>query len=250
MRTMIRAPRATRTLAAPALIATALLSVGCSNADEPANNAETANTVESDDTAGADDTVNTVTVTENADADNDSDAAGGTDAAVTEPARNGEGDCASLPNDPHEMYPSGTAPGRLPATNRPDFNLWINDIDNAYDPCAEISWIIFRGELGDDQKQGGTASSITDGLALYVNGQPDGDVRPFTQIESLSRGDDGTITLNWGELGGATVEGITEHYSVTLKAEGGHIVPVDGNVEEFNRSWTNGKYQFMLGHNA
>lgn len=153
--------------------------------------------------------------------------------------------CAELPKDPREQYPSNSAPGRMPATDGSDFNFWIDDVENNYDPCAPVSWIIFRGALGDAEKPAGTGASITDGIAFYVNGKPDGEMRIFTKVENVSA-DDATVTLEWGARTEGTAAGITEHYSVELDTSTGSITPVSGNTAEFNERWN--ETQYMLGH--
>ena len=145
--------------------------------------------------------------------------------------------CDTPPNDPREAYPAGSAPGRMPADDGSDFNYWIEDIDNAYDPCAPLSWIVFRGSLGDEHRPAGTGASIADGLALYVNGAPAQDMAAVDKIESVTPTPDGGVDLAWGERTGATAEGITAHYTVHLLNDGGAVVPVSGNIDEFNRWW-------------
>ena len=158
-----------------------------------------------------------------------------------------QSECASLPNDPHTMYPSGSAPGRMPNVDGTDFNYWIEDVDNDYDACAALSWIVFRGSLGDERGPAGTGASITDGVAFYVNGAPDGEMRTFTSVEGLSKTSEDTVTLSWGERTRSTAEGITAHYSVTLKADSGSVIPVGGDVAEFNERWYSSYGAYMLG---
>lgn len=154
--------------------------------------------------------------------------------------------CDTPPNDPREAYPAGSAPGRMPADDGSDFNYWIEDIDNAYDPCAPLSWIVFRGSLGDEHRPAGTGASIADGLALYVNGAPAQDMAAVDKIESVTLTPDGGVDLAWGERTGATAEGITAHYTVHLRNDGGAVVPVSGNIDEFNR-WWNYPVHYLLG---
>lgn len=154
--------------------------------------------------------------------------------------------CGTPPNDPREAYPAGSAPGRMPADDGSDFNYWIEDIDNAYDPCAPLSWIVFRGSLGDEHRPAGTGASIADGLAFYVNGAPAQDMAAVDKIESVTPTPDGGVDLAWGERTGATAEGITAHYTVHLRNDGGAVVPVSGNIDEFNR-WWNYPVHYLLG---
>ena len=90
--------------------------------------------------------------------------------------------CASLPKDPREQYPNHEAPGRMPARDWDDNNFWIGDIENHYDPCAPISWIIFRGGLGDAERPAHTGASMTDGIAFYVHGEPVDDMTLFLSL--------------------------------------------------------------------
>ena len=146
-------------------------------------------------------------------------------------------ECAELPNDPRTVYASGTAPGRMPADDGSDFNFWIGDIENSYDPCATISWIIFRGSMGDVEGPAGTGASIADGLALYVNGLPAKDMSVFDKVESITQVSDNQVDFTWGERSRSTAEGITAHHTVRLQAQGDTIEPVSGEVEEFNKMW-------------
>ena len=146
-------------------------------------------------------------------------------------------ECAELPNDPRTVYASGTAPGRMPADDGSDFNYWIGDIENSYDPCATISWIIFRGSMGDVEGPAGTGASIADGLALYVNGAPAKDMSVFDRVESVTPVSDNQVDFTWGERSRSTAEGITAHHTVRLQAQGDTIEPVSGEVEEFNKMW-------------
>lgn len=149
-----------------------------------------------------------------------------------------EGDnCASLPTDPRQQYATGTAPGRMPADNGSDNNYWIEDIDNQYDPCAELSWITFKGSLGDANRPQGTAASIADGLALYVNGEPASEVKLFGRIDQVTPLDNGGIKVEWSERGQYTADGFTNHYSADIRATQGRVEAFAGNTEKFNDSW-------------
>ena len=154
--------------------------------------------------------------------------------------------CTELPNDPRTVYASGTAPGRMPADDGSDFNFWIGDIENSYDPCATISWIIFRGSMGDVEGPAGTGASIADGLALYVNGLPAKDMSVFDKVESITQVSDNQVDFTWGERSRSTAEGITAHHTVRLQAQGDTIEPISGEVEEFNKMWVN-HHSYQLG---
>ena len=158
--------------------------------------------------------------------------------AAAPPAAAPEGDnCASLPTDPRQQYATGTAPGRMPADNGSDNNYWIEDIDNQYDPCAELSWITFKGSLGDANRPQGTAASIADGLALYVNGEPASEVKLFGRIDQVTSLDNGGIKVEWSERGQYTADGFTNHYSADIRATQGRVEAFAGNTEKFNESW-------------
>lgn len=146
-------------------------------------------------------------------------------------------ECTELPNDPRQVYASGTALGRMPADDGSDFNFWIGNIENGYDPCATISWIIFRGSLGDVEGPAGTGASMVDGLALYVNGAPAKDMSVFEKVETVTPVSDDQVDFTWGERSRSTAEGITAHHTVRLQAQGDTIAPISGEVEEFNKMW-------------
>lgn len=158
-----------------------------------------------------------------------------------------EPECAALSKDPRQQYPTGTAPGRMPNVDGTDYNYWIADIENHYDPCAPVSWIIFRGSLGDERGPAGTGASITDGIAFYINGKPDGEMRTFTSIENVALAGPDTVVMTWGERTGATAEGITAHYSATLEADPGGIQAIGGDMLEFTDRWYSAYGMYMLG---
>ena len=185
-----------------------------------------------DDSAGGDDAASAA-------APSPSESTDGGDEATTrqQQDRVKDAECAELPNDPRKVYASGTAPGRMPADDGSDFNYWIADIENSYDPCATISWIIFRGSMGDLNGPAGTGASITDGIAFYVNGAPAKDMSIFHKVESITRVSDNEVEFRWGERSRTTAEGITAHHTVRLRAQGDSLEPVSGEVEEFNKMW-------------
>lgn len=158
--------------------------------------------------------------------------------AAAPPAAAPEGDnCASLPTDPRQQYATGTAPGRMPADNGSDNNYWIEDIDNQYDPCAELSWITFKGSLGNAQRPQGTAASIVDGLALYVNGEPARQVKLFGRIDQVTPLENGGAKVEWSERGQYTADGFINHYSADIRAAQGGVEAYAGDTEKFNDSW-------------
>ena len=162
---------------------------------------------------------------------------GGEEETTQQQDKGEDTECAELPNDPRKVYASGTAPGRMPADDGSDFNYWIADIENSYDPCATISWIIFRGSMGDLNGPAGTGASIVDGLAFYVNGAPVKDMSVFEKVESITPVSDNEVDFTWGERSRSTAEGITAHHTVRLQAQGDSLEPVSGEVEEFNKMW-------------
>ena len=145
--------------------------------------------------------------------------------------------CAQLPKDPREAYPSGSAPGRMPADDDSDYNYWIEDIDNAYDPCAPLSWIVFHGSLGDEHDRAGTAASVADGLALYINGEPAGEMKLFGRIDNITPLDGGGAAIEWSERGQYTADGYVNHYSAELRATDGTVTAVAGDAAKFHESW-------------
>ena len=231
------------------IAAIAALAAGCSTADdaEPPPTSEVASSAESSPDAV------TETVTEKASGGDD--AAGKDSAEAPENGRDNGGapdeNCAALPTDPREQYPDGSAPGRMPQAgpNPSGTQYWIENVENNYDPCAPISWIVFRGTLGDENKQGGTASSIVDGAAFYIDGIPVSGMKIVTAVEGVKKLDERTVEFSWGERGGATVEGITDHYSVTLESRGGVLEPVSGDTKPFLAMWNETpENEYVLGH--
>ena len=156
--------------------------------------------------------------------------------------------CGSLPKDPREQYPDGGAPGRMPAEDWEDYNFWIGTIENHYDPCAPISWIIFRGGLGDAERPAHTGASMTDGIAFYVHGEPVDEMTLFTRVEEVTANPDGTVTFIWGERTRSTAEGITAHFTATLEPRDGAMVPMSGNAAEFSDRWNDAQSKYLLGH--
>lgn len=64
---------------------------------------------------------------------------GGDEATTQQQDKSEDSECTELPNDPRKVYASGTAPGRMPADDGSDFNYWIADIDNSYDPARRLA---------------------------------------------------------------------------------------------------------------
>lgn len=218
----------------------AVLVTGCSNSDnlaEPEMNT-VAPPSTADSAADSNDDVVTEVVTKEAPADEEKD---------EKPAKKKSPQkCASLPKDPREQYPDGGAPGRMPAVDSGDNNYWIADIENHYDPCAPVSWIIFHGEIGSPDGPNMLAGSRADGIAFYIDGVPDEEARLFTAIEDVGLNGD-EVEFSWGERTRTTADGITAHYSVTLSTTGGAIEAIDGDISEFNRLWDEPQNQYMLG---
>lgn len=156
--------------------------------------------------------------------------------------------CASLPKDPRDQYPDGSAPGRMPAEDWEDYNFWIGDIENHYDPCAPVSWIIFRGGLGDADHPAQTGASMTNGIAFYVHGEPIDEMTLFTQVESVTANPDGSVDFTWGERTRSTAEGITAYYTATIEPRDGTMVPLSGNAKDFSGHWNEPRNKFLLGH--
>ena len=149
-----------------------------------------------------------------------------------------EGDnCANLPSDPRKQYATGTAPGRMPADDGSDYNYWIEDIDNQYDPCAPLSWITFKGSLGDENGPRGLAGSIADGLALYVNGEPASEAKLFGRIDQITPLENGGATVAWSERGRFTADGFVNHYSADIRPANGGIEAISGDTEKFYEWW-------------
>ncbi|MDK8692868.1 hypothetical protein [Corynebacterium sp. MSK158] len=184
-----------------------------------------------DESSGGDDVASAATPSPSESTD------GGDEATTQQQDKDRDAECTELPNDPRKVYASGTAPGRMPADDGSDFNYWIADIENSYDPCATISWIIFRGSMGDLDGPAGTGASIADGIAFYVNGAPAKDMSVFDKVESITPVSDNEVDFTWGERSRSTAEGITAHHTVRLRAQGDSLEAVSGEVEEFNKMW-------------
>lgn len=147
------------------------------------------------------------------------------------------GNCAHLPSDPRQQYATGTAPGRMPADDGSDYNYWIEDIDNQYDPCAPLSWITFKGSLGDENGPQGLAGSVADGLPLYVNGEPVSEAKLFGQIDQITPLENGGATVAWSERGRFTADGFVNHYSADIRPANGGIEAISGDTEKFYEHW-------------
>ena len=240
-------PHRTPLLAAVAAVAT--LAAGCSSVgsdDQTTNTAAPPSPVE----AGADDVVTEAVSYEAAQKKSSFDSS--QFGFLGKPHSSGESDnqtgsCAALPNDPREQYPDDTAPGRMPIVDpASDFNYWISDIENHYDPCARVSFILFHGKTGTAERPSMRQGTREDGVAFYINGAPDGEMRWFGVIEDIHVNGD-TIYLSWGERTGINADGPVLHRSVTLNTASGSIEAVSGDVDSFNSFWDNPSYQYMLG---
>ncbi|WP_087116129.1 hypothetical protein [Corynebacterium urinipleomorphum] len=154
--------------------------------------------------------------------------------------------CASLPKDPRDQYPDGSAPGRMPNTTGSDTQYWIEDIENYYDPCAPVSWIIFHGGRGGMEGPANTGASISSGIAFYINGEPDGEMRTFRGINDVSLDGD-TINFEWSERQQDLMGSVKLQNRVTLSYSNGRIEAVGGDVDAFNQYW-HSRDEYMLGH--
>lgn len=220
-----------------ALAAAAVLAAGCSpseSLDEPAMSTVAAPSSE----APAEEEVVTEVVTKEAPAEE----------TPKKNAPKKKEKCASLPKDPRDQYPDGGAPGRMPQAgdNPHDTHYWIENIDNVYDPCAPVSWIIFYGGRGHIDGPANTGASVSQGIAFYINGEPDGEMRTFRRINNVSLDGD-TISFDWHERQQDLMGSVKLENSVTLAYDNGHIEAVDGDVDAFNQYWY-GQDQYMLGH--
>lgn len=157
--------------------------------------------------------------------------------------------CANLPKDPRQVYATGTAPGRMPAVDVDSVinNYWISDIENSYDPCAPISWIVFHGQNGSAEGPGQTGASVNDGLALYANGVPANEMVEFERVESVTPVGGNAVELTWGERTQGTAAGVTEHFTVRIEADGTSVRAVSGDADRFNTYWNDSRLQFQLG---
>lgn len=86
-----------------------------------------------DDSAGGDDAASAAAPSPSESTD------GGDEATTQQQDKSEDSECTELPNDPRKVYASGTAPGRMPADDGSDFNYWIADIDNSYDPARRLA---------------------------------------------------------------------------------------------------------------
>lgn len=162
--------------------------------------------------------------------------------------------CASLAKDPREQYPTGNERlGRMPAvvgSGDLHVNFWIGGVENNYDPCAELSWITFAGGRGYEDGPAGTGASITDGLALYINGEPVGEMREFDRIENIQRLSPSSAEFSWGEVRNGTAAGVTHRFTVTLKNDGGKLVVEGPDAQAFYDQWDRDTGQYLLGHDG
>ena len=167
--------------------------------------------------------------------------------APPETSRQPDDTCANLPKDPRKQYETGTAPGRMPAADGSDYNFWIDNIDNHYDPCAPLSWIVFDGQLGDVNGPAGTAGSITDGVAFYSYGKQQIDMHIFGRVDSIQLVEDKVLEFTWSERTRSTAEGFTAQYTVRIQTQSDGIAATEGNVEEYYKRWSDQSGFYMLG---
>lgn len=125
----------------------------------------------------------------------------------------------------------------MPADDGSDNNYWIDDIDNQYDPCAELSWIIFKGSLGNKHRRQGTAASVADGLALYRNGEPISEVKLFGRIDRIAPLENGGAVIEWSERGTYTADGWVNHHSVDLRLTDDGFEAFAGDTKKFYERW-------------
>ncbi|WP_080793403.1 LppP/LprE family lipoprotein [Corynebacterium pacaense] len=130
----------------------------------------------------------------------------------------------------------GAGPGDVIA--EPDDYIYFQIKDNGYDSCADLSYVVIEGSNGSGQGPAGTGSSMAEAVVLFHNGELITNPAPFEmrEVTAVSRSGDGDIDVVFGHAGGATAEGVTEHYRFTffyddgLSARGQLPDTVDGHM--------------------
>lgn len=110
-----------------------------------------------------------------------------------------------------------TALNRIPVAGDPGTFYSFTISDNQFNPCADLSWIVLDGSLGNADGAGGTGASIGETVVFFHGNQLITDPLPFMMrsVESVQRLDSGGIRILHGHLGGATAEGVTETFPTT-----------------------------------
>ena len=164
-----------------------------------------------------------------------------TETVTAENKENEEEECADGGSDLQKRFANG-AKGVL-NTNEDDFKFHYTVIDGAYDPCAEISYAVLSGALGDENGPAGTGASIADGILIWSEGElVGGHGITASSVEEASVVGDDEIELTVGNRGRTTAEGITETARVRLEVEDDQLVPVGGDIEQY-KSFTDGNVQ-------
>lgn len=90
--------------------------------------------------------------------------------------------------------------------------------ENGYDSCAELSYLVLNGSNADSEGLGGTGGSIADAVVLFHQGSMITNPAPFQMktVEEVTRTTDDEIEILYGHAGGATAEGVTEHYTFSF----------------------------------
>ncbi|OFR41029.1 hypothetical protein R3O68_00440 [Corynebacterium simulans] len=164
-----------------------------------------------------------------------------TETVTAENKEDEEEKCADGGSDLQKRFANG-AKGVL-NTDKDNFKFHYTVSDGAYDPCAELSYAVLDGALGDENGPAGTGASIADGILIWSEGElVGGHGITAASVEEVSMVGDDEIELTVGHRGRSTAEGITETARVRLDVEDGQLVPVGGDIEQY-KSFTGGNVQ-------
>lgn len=164
-----------------------------------------------------------------------------TETVTAENKEDEEEKCADGGSDLQKRFANG-AKGVL-NTDKDNFKFHYTVSDGAYDPCAELSYAVLDGALGDENDPAGTGASIVDGILIWSEGElVGGHGITAASVEEVSMVGDDEIELTVGHRGRSTAEGITETARVRLEVEDGQLVPVGGDIEQY-KSFTGGNVQ-------
>ena len=110
--------------------------------------------------------------------------------------------------------------------------FFIEDIDNQFDPCAELSWALLGGGLGDIQGPAGTGSSIAQSIVFFHEDQMITDPAPgvLGDVMGIERVSDSEVLVTIGIPGATTAKGIVGTRDVPVSWTDGQLDLADLEV--------------------
>jgi len=111
----------------------------------------------------------------------------------------------------------GDSPGSVESEDDMVFTFQVKE--DHFHTCRPLSYVVISGSLESADGSGGTGGSLGEMVILFDHGEMIAQPAPFHMktVESTTQTSDETVEVVYGHAGGATAEGVTEHYPFTFE---------------------------------